>query len=88
MAKESFGTWFKEACKAAGVPGSAHGLRKATATRFANAGVTEAELDAIMGWSPGSGMSRIYTRRRDAEKLARRAVEAPKERTHDMVCPT
>lgn len=75
MVKESFGTWFKEACKAAGVPGSAHGLRKATATRFANAGVTEAELDAIMGWSPGSGMSRIYTRRRDLEKLARRAVD-------------
>ena len=42
-------------------PGSAHGLRKATATRFANAGATEAELDAIVGWSPGSGMSRIYT---------------------------
>ncbi len=75
MVKESFGTWFKEACKAAGVPGSAHGLRKATATRFANAGATEAELDAIMGWSPGSGMSRIYTRRRDIRKLARRAVD-------------
>ncbi len=31
MAKESFGTWFKQACVAAGFPGSAHGLRKAGA---------------------------------------------------------
>lgn len=29
--KESFGNWFREACRAAGVPGSAHGLRKAGA---------------------------------------------------------
>jgi hypothetical protein len=27
-----------------------------------------------MGWSPGSGMSRIYTRERDDELLASRAV--------------
>ena len=33
MAKESFGNWFRKACNAAGVPGSAHGLRKAGATR-------------------------------------------------------
>jgi hypothetical protein len=34
-AKESFGNWFRGACQAAGVPGSAHGLRKAGATRAA-----------------------------------------------------
>jgi integrase len=28
MRKESFGNWFGEACRAAKVPGSAHGLRK------------------------------------------------------------
>jgi integrase len=28
MTKESFGNWFRGACQAAGVPGSAHGLRK------------------------------------------------------------
>jgi hypothetical protein len=26
--KESFGDWFREACRAAGCPGSAHGLRR------------------------------------------------------------
>jgi len=35
--KESLGTMFKEACKAAGIPNkSAHGIRKAAATRAAN----------------------------------------------------
>jgi integrase len=40
--KESFGNAFKDACRAAGVPGSAHGLRKIAATRAANAGATVA----------------------------------------------
>lgn len=74
MVKEGFGNWFRDACIAAGIKGkSAHGLRKAAATRLANAGVSDAELDAIMGWTPGSGMSRIYTRTRDSERLARQA---------------
>lgn len=44
MTKESFGNFFREACSKAGVPGSAHGLRKAGATRAANNGATEAQL--------------------------------------------
>jgi integrase len=44
LTKESFGNMFKDACKAAGVPGSAHGVRKIAATRAANAGATEAEF--------------------------------------------
>ena len=47
MAKESFGNWFREACKAAGVPGSAHGLRKAGATLAAENGATTTELIKI-----------------------------------------
>ena len=75
MTKESFGNWFGKACRTAGVNKSAHGLRKLAATRLANAGVSEAELDAIMGWTPGSGMSRVYTRNRDTERLARQAAK-------------
>jgi len=41
---------FKDACKAAGVPGSAHGVRKIAATRAANHGATVAQLEAIFGW--------------------------------------
>jgi integrase len=71
MTKESFGTWFRLACKAAGVPGRAHGLRKAGATRAANNGATEAELEAIFGWR-GGRMASLYTRQADRVRLARR----------------
>ena len=46
MAKQSFSNEFAIACRAAGVPGSAHGVRKIAATRAANAGATVAELEA------------------------------------------
>ena len=73
MTKESFGNWFRDACKAAGVPGAAHGLRKACATRFANAGFTEAELESWFGWS-GGRMASLYTKKADRVRLARDAI--------------
>ena len=56
--KESFGNDFRQACRAAGEPGSAHGVRKIAATRAANAGATVAQLEAIFGWSGGVMASR------------------------------
>jgi len=44
LTKESFGNEFRDACREAGVPGSAHGLRKLGATRAADNGATESEL--------------------------------------------
>jgi integrase len=73
MTKESFGNWFRDACKAAGVPGSAHGLRKLGATRAANNGATVAQLEAIFGWS-GGNMAAHYTREADRARLARDAI--------------
>jgi integrase len=73
MTKESFGNWFRMACRAAGVPGSAHGLRKAGATRAANNGATVAQLEAIYGWS-GGGMAALYTRAADRVRLAKEAM--------------
>lgn len=73
MTKESFGNWFRGACRAAGVPGTAHGLRKAGATRAAENGATEAELEAIFGWR-GGRMASIYTRAANRAKLARGAI--------------
>ncbi len=68
--KESLGTMFKEACKAAGIPGkSAHGIRKAAATRAANNGATVATLEAIFGWEGGQ-MAALYTRAADRRSLA------------------
>jgi integrase len=74
LAKESFGNLFRKACNAAGLRRrSAHGLRKAAATRAANAGATVAELEAIFGWSGGS-MAALYTRAADRRRLARGAM--------------
>lgn len=73
VTKESFGTWFREACNAAGVPGSAHGLRKAGATRAAENGATVAMLEALFGWR-GGGMASLYTRKADRTRLAKDAA--------------
>ena len=73
MAKTSFSNEFAIACRAAGVPGSAHGVRKIAATRAANAGATVAELEAIFGWSGGK-MASHYTRAADRQRLAKRAM--------------
>lgn len=72
--KESFGNWFRDACRDAGCPGSAHGLRKAGATRAAEQGATDRQLMAIFGWSTGR-MAQHYTRSADRRILARDAVE-------------
>jgi integrase len=73
LTKESFGNLFRDACKAAGVPGSAHGVRKIAATRAANRGATVPELEAIFGWT-GGRMASHYTRSADRKRLATEAM--------------
>jgi integrase len=74
LTKESFGNLFKDACKAAGVPGSAHGIRKIAATRAADNGATEAELMAILGWTDPK-MAAHYTRTANRKRLAAQAMQ-------------
>jgi integrase len=50
FSKESFGNLFRDACRDAKVPGSAHGLRKTRATIEAENGTSGAKLDALFGW--------------------------------------
>ncbi|MGB7886369.1 MAG: tyrosine-type recombinase/integrase, partial [Xanthobacteraceae bacterium] len=69
LTKESFGNLFRDACNEAGVPGSAHGVRKIAATRAANDGATVAQLEAIFGWSGGT-MAALYTREANRRRLA------------------
>src|SRR5262249_49270461 len=69
LTKESFGNEFRETCRAAGVSGSAHGVRKIAAARAANAGATVAQLEAIFGWS-GGRMASLYTQSADRKRLA------------------
>jgi integrase len=74
LTKESFGNLFRKSCRAAGLQNrSAHGLRKAAATRAANAGATVPQLEAIFGWS-GGAMAALYTRAADRRRLALQAM--------------
>jgi integrase len=87
MAKASFSNEFAIACRAAGVPGSAHGVRKIAATRAANAGATVAELEAIFGWSGGK-MASLYTRDADRQRLAKRAMhKLAEQKQKSIVAP-
>jgi integrase len=69
LTKESFGNLFRDACKAAKVPGSAHGVRKIAATTAANNGATVAQLKALFGWTDDT-MPALYTKTADRERLA------------------
>ena len=78
----SFGNWFSAACRAAGVPGRAHGLRKAGATIAAESGATAHELMAMFGWRK-LDQAEVYTRAADRKRLA--AVTA--ERINNRFAP-
>jgi integrase len=68
--KESFGNEFKEACVAAGIMDkSAHGLRKLSATIWAERGATVNELMAMFGWLTPQ-MAALYTKKADRKRLA------------------
>jgi integrase len=60
---KGFGNWFKRRCREAGVTKelSAHGLRKLSAQRCAEAGATEQQLMALFGWTTGKQAAH-YTR--------------------------
>lgn len=82
--KESFGNWFSDVCRATGCPGSAHGLRKAGATRAAENGASEQQLMALFGWtSPrmASHYVRAANRKRMATSAAALLLEHPANKT-------
>jgi integrase len=88
--KESFGNAFRDACRAAGVSKSAHGVRKIGATRAAENAATVAELEAIFGWQ-GGGMASLYTRAADRARLAKSAMPKMAGRTtseHSIPAPS
>lgn len=66
---EALGNWFRDRCAEADVPGSLHGLRKAGATRLANAGATPDEIRAFLAHSSNRQGS-TYTRNADIARLA------------------
>jgi integrase len=74
FAKEALGNAFKDACVKAGITNkSAHGLRKAAATRAADNGATAHELMAIFGWKDIKE-AEVYTRNANRKHLAAQAM--------------
>ena len=69
-----FGNWFRDRCNEAGLPHcSFHGLRKAAASKLADAGCDSMEIAAITGHASLRGVQR-YTETRDRKRAAQRAM--------------
>lgn len=76
FAVASFGNWFGAQCRAAGLKDrTAHGLRKAAATRLAMAGATAHEIQAITGHRTLSEVQR-YTQSVNQTALAESMADA------------
>jgi integrase len=77
-----FTGWFREQCALAGLPKqrSAHGLRKAGATRLAEHGCTDHEIMAWGGWATLTEVKR-YTAAANRKRLALAAADKLKSRT-------
>lgn len=87
-----FGNWFRDRCSEAGLVNlSAHGLRKASATRLAEHGAPTAELMAVYGWR-SIKQAENYTREANRSRLAasgmqrlegtKRVEKFPTSKTH------
>lgn len=71
----SFGNWFRDACREAGLDGySLHGLRKACARRMAEMGLSNQLIKSITGHSSDNEVAR-YTRDAEQVVLADRAMD-------------
>ena len=71
LSASAFSYWFELRCKEAGIPKgfTAHGLRKAGATRLAEHGCTDHEIMAWGGWKTLKEVQR-YTREANRKRLA------------------
>src|SRR5262245_12348627 len=84
---DGFGAWLRARCNEAGLPRhcSAHGLRKAAATRLANAGCSTDQIKAITGHKALAEVAR-YTKAADQRRLALQAlnIQLGAEREQDL----
>lgn len=84
--KESFGNWFGDCARKAGVVKNAHGLRKLSATLAAEGGSTTNELMAQYGWS-NVQQAETYTRGADRAKLGVKTSRIVAEQLEAMISP-
>lgn len=65
-----FGNWFRDRCREAGLEqASAHSFRKGGATMAADGGATDAQLQAMYGWTSAK-MPAVYRKKANAKRLA------------------
>jgi integrase len=76
LTKESFGNAFREACRAAGVRKSAHGVRKIGATRAAENGATGCRVGSDLRLAGRRHGLAVHARRRSGAPRQRRDVQA------------
>lgn len=73
--KESFGNWFGDHCRKAGLKGySLHGLRKAASRRMAEVGLSNQLIKSITGHTSDTEVAR-YTRDAEQERMAELAMQ-------------
>jgi integrase len=83
-----FTNWFRDVCNEAGLRGfSAHGLRKASMRRFAEAGCSVHEIAAFSGHKTLSEIAH-YTRSVEQAALAREAMAKTRTKLSKSVGPT
>lgn len=70
---ETFGNWFRDACREADLNKSAHGIRKLAATLSANGGSTTHQLMAQFGWASVKE-AETYTKGADRAALGKTAA--------------
>jgi integrase len=89
MAKGDLGKWFVSRCKAIGLNDrSAHGLRKAAARRYAEAGKTVNQLMALFGWKDAR-IAMHYVAMADRKRLALDAQRSMNwDETVNAISPT
>jgi integrase len=74
MDKNYLGRLFGEACRKIGLERSAHGMRKAAARRYIEAGARPEQLKAIFGWETSAMVDR-YTKKFNRERVAVKAMD-------------
>mgnify|MGYP000551355771 FL=1 len=84
----SLGNWFRARCAEANVPGSLHGLRKAGATRLADAGASEWEIASYLAHSDTT-QAAVYTKKANRARLSDSGFAKLKDRkmsnaTHEL----
>lgn len=86
MTKETFGNWFRDACRAAGIMKSAHGVRKFSATLAAEGGATTHQLMAQFGWVT-TQQAELYTKGADRALLGKVASRIVSEQIETRIAP-